>query len=43
MKRREGGNMDLAVLVQLTDVENRVLAALVLVAAHDRVHRHHSR
>jgi hypothetical protein len=39
MKRREGGNTDLAVLVQLTDVEKRVLAALVLVAAHDGVHR----
>src|ERR1700730_8418821 len=39
MKRREGGNTDLAVLVRLTDVEKRVLAALVLVAVHDGVHR----
>lgn len=35
----EGGKTDLAVLVRLTNVEERASAALVLFTAHDGVHR----
>jgi len=39
MKTGNGGSTDLAVLVRLADVEKRASAALVLLAAHDGVHR----
>ena len=39
VKKSGRGNTDLAILVRLANVEKGASAALVLFAAHDRVHR----